>query len=187
MAAGYRRLVLGPLEGLIADGMAAGEIAPGDAGAVAGALGCLFALLGLLAFDGLPYTWLAMGSAPVALLIYVSTAGWFIKRCHHLLPAAGDGAVVGLGVGTVPGLDIAVLFSVELCMAVRQAFGEAIEQRREQRVPEPAVGIEHQGCFPGYPKSRIGLGNVAGPPVSRPELCRTLPVPEIGGRRSPRP
>jgi len=40
---------------------------------------------------------------------------------------------VGLGVGTVPGLDVAVLFSVELCLGVRRAFSEAVEERREQR------------------------------------------------------
>jgi uncharacterized tellurite resistance protein B-like protein len=65
---------------------------------------------------------------PLAAVYYAGT----ILRLRAAGIAAGLDTV-GLGVGTVPGLDIAVLFSVELCMAVRQAFGEAIEQRREQR------------------------------------------------------
>lgn len=79
------------------------------AGAFAGAIGGLVALLASLWFEDLAYTWLGMAVAPFALLIYVSTAGWFIKRCHHLLPAAGDGAVVGLGVGTVTGLVFMIM------------------------------------------------------------------------------
>jgi len=79
------------------------------AGAFAGLFGGLVAFLGFLLFDAQSYTWLAMAVAPIAVLTYVTTAGWFIKRCHHLLPAAGDGAVVGLGVGTVTGLVFLIM------------------------------------------------------------------------------
>jgi len=47
---------------------------------------------------------------------------------------------IGLGVGTVPGLDVAVLFSVELCMGVRKALGRSIEERREQRAMKNLQG-----------------------------------------------
>jgi hypothetical protein len=79
------------------------------AGAFAGVFGGLIALAGHALFDSATYTWLAMAIAPVALYVYVSSAGWFIKRCHHLLPAAGDGAVVGLGVGTITGLMFLIM------------------------------------------------------------------------------
>jgi hypothetical protein len=79
------------------------------AGAFAGVFGGVLALLGGQLFENASYTWLAMAIAPVAVFVYVNSAGWFIKRCHRLLPAAGDGAVVGLGVGTVTSLVFLIM------------------------------------------------------------------------------
>lgn len=117
------------------------------AGAFAGSLGGLLAVIGFLLFDGVSYTWLAMGVAPVALLIYVSTAGWFIKRCHHLLPAAGDGAVVGLGVGTITGL----VFLIMAATLDPQLLGTAELTRYVARVEEvwmATVAGCALACFP---------------------------------------
>lgn len=57
--------------------------------------------------DRLP--WLAMMLAPLAILIYVSSAAWFIRRCQNLVPAVIDGALVGLAIGAVTGLLFMVL------------------------------------------------------------------------------
>jgi hypothetical protein len=117
------------------------------AGAFAGLLGGIVALVGVLLVDGVSYSWLAMAVAPVALLIYVSTAGWFIKRCHHLLPAAGDGAVVGLGVGTVTGL----VFLILAATLDPQSLGTAELARYVGRVEEvwmATVAGCALACFP---------------------------------------
>jgi hypothetical protein len=79
------------------------------AGAFAGAIGGLVALLTHRLFGVTSYTGLAVLIAPIAVLVYVTSATWFIKRCHRLLPAAGNGAIVGLGVGTVTGLVFLII------------------------------------------------------------------------------
>ena len=79
------------------------------AGAFAGVFGGVLALLAGQLFENASYTWLAMAIAPVAVFVYVNSADWFITRCHRLLPAAGDGAVVGLGVGTVTSLVFLIM------------------------------------------------------------------------------
>lgn len=53
--------------------------------------------------------WLPMLLAPLAGVIYVSTAHWFVARLHQLLPPVGDGALVGGSVGAVTGLLFVVL------------------------------------------------------------------------------
>ena len=55
-------------------------------------------------FDGADHAVTAIVVAPIAILAYVKIAGWFISRCHHLLPAVVNGAFVGLAVGCVTGL-----------------------------------------------------------------------------------
>ena len=53
---------------------------------------------------GQEHLWAAMLVGPAATLIYVSTAGWFVQRCHRFIPPVLDGALVGLGVGSATGL-----------------------------------------------------------------------------------
>lgn len=69
--------------------------------------GILASVLGLLAgflFDGPLLPWAGIIVAPAATLIYVSSAYWFVDRCHRFLPPVLDGALVGLGVGSATGL-----------------------------------------------------------------------------------
>ncbi len=79
------------------------------AGIFAGSLGALVAILARFVDTELAYSSLAIVAAPVAILVYVSSAHWFIKRCNKLLPVAGDGAIVGLGVGTITGLVFLIM------------------------------------------------------------------------------
>ncbi|MDJ0738758.1 MAG: hypothetical protein QNJ91_03515 [Gammaproteobacteria bacterium] len=79
------------------------------AGAVAGVVAGMLVLIGSLLFDGVTRETLAMVAAPVGVLAYISLAGWFISRCHHLLPTFVDGTVVGLGVGSVTGLVFLIM------------------------------------------------------------------------------
>ena len=70
------------------------------AGVLASTLGMLLAM-----FVDVPVTtWAAMVVGPVGALIYVSSASWFVDRCHRFLPPVVDGALVGLGVGSTTGL-----------------------------------------------------------------------------------
>ena len=74
------------------------------AGLYAGVLAAFLTyLMALLMKEG-AYPWAAIIAAPVAILIYIASAHWFIKRCHHWIPPVGDGAIVGLGVGAATGL-----------------------------------------------------------------------------------
>jgi hypothetical protein len=75
------------------------------AGLLAGGVATGVALL----LDGLSHPWLAMVVAPIGTLIYVSVAHWFVRRCHHWLPAVANGAIVGCGVGAVTGLFFMVM------------------------------------------------------------------------------
>jgi hypothetical protein len=52
----------------------------------------------------LDYPWATLLLTPLVILIYVSIARWFVQRCCNILPPAGDGALVGLGIGCVTGL-----------------------------------------------------------------------------------
>jgi len=82
------------------------------AGLFAGAVSLFPALLVLAIYgksDQVIYPWLIMLVAPTAALLYVTTACWFVKHLHNLLPPIGDGAVVGLGVGTITGLLFVVI------------------------------------------------------------------------------
>jgi hypothetical protein len=80
-------------------------VAGAFAGVFAGALGVLLAAL----IDTVALHWQVWLAAPVAVLVYVSSARWFVRRCHSMLPAVGDGALVGLGVGTVTGLVFLIM------------------------------------------------------------------------------
>jgi len=82
------------------------------AGLFAGAVTLLPALLVLAVFGGsdqVVYPWLVMLLAPMAGSLYVTTACWFVRRLHHLLPPLGDGALVGLGIGAITGLLFVVI------------------------------------------------------------------------------
>ena len=74
------------------------------AGAVAGIVGGILAALLAWLVPGIAISVVAMLVAPVSVLAYIRLSGWFISRCQHLLPPFVDGAVVGLGVGSVTGL-----------------------------------------------------------------------------------
>ena len=55
------------------------------------------------------YPWLVTCLAPLAGALYMATVPWFLRRLNKLLPPAGDGAVVGLGVGILTGLLFVVI------------------------------------------------------------------------------
>lgn len=74
------------------------------AGAVSGILGGVLALGLAWLLPTVPVSVVAMLVAPVSVLAYVRLSGWFISRCQHFLPPFVDGAIVGLGVGSVTGL-----------------------------------------------------------------------------------
>lgn len=50
--------------------------------------------------------------APLAGVVYVMRAGWFVAHCHRLLPRVGDGILVGMGVGVVTGLLFLVMAGI---------------------------------------------------------------------------
>jgi hypothetical protein len=79
------------------------------AGALAGLVAGILALLLHLLVDAMPLSLVAMLVAPVAVLLYILFADWFISRCHHLLPACVDGILVGLGVGATTGLGFLIM------------------------------------------------------------------------------
>jgi len=79
------------------------------AGIVAGLLAGLLAIVLTHFLPSMGYPWLTMIVAPSATLIYVTVAQWFVRRCHHWLPAVANGAIVGLGVGAVTGLFFMVM------------------------------------------------------------------------------
>ncbi len=82
------------------------------AGLFAGCVTLLPSLLVLAVFGGsdrVVYPWLVMLLAPMAGSIYVTSACWFVRRLHKLLPPIGDGALVGLGVGAITGLLFVVI------------------------------------------------------------------------------
>ena len=74
------------------------------AGLLAGLMAAVLGLVPLLFVFGLERPWVAMLVGPAATLIYVTTAWWFVQRCHRFLPPVLDGALVGLGVGSATGL-----------------------------------------------------------------------------------
>lgn len=73
------------------------------AGAVAGLIGGAAALLIVWMVPGHIAHFPSAIVAPLAGLFYVSTARWFVTRCRSSLPPAGEGALVGAGVGVVTG------------------------------------------------------------------------------------
>jgi len=97
-------------------------------------------------FVEMPYPWVAMFIAPAATVIYVSSAYWFVDRCHGFLPPVGGGALVGLGVGSMTGLLFmimaATLDPASLGMAFHQSFVE-----RVQDVWANTVGSAAGVCF----------------------------------------
>ena len=84
------------------------------AGLVAGFPAALLALLlPLFGFDAsMTYPWLVALLGPLAAVVYVRRARWFIAHCHRLLPRVGDGILVGLGVGVVTGLLFLVMAGI---------------------------------------------------------------------------
>jgi hypothetical protein len=79
------------------------------AGVISGLLAGLLALGLIWLMPALEYPWLTMIVAPTGTLIYVTVAYWFVRRCHHWLPAIANGAIVGVGVGAVTGLFFMVM------------------------------------------------------------------------------
>lgn len=79
------------------------------AGLYAGVLASVLAYLLTLLLQEAAYPWAAIIAAPIAILIYIASAHWFIKRCHHWIPPAGDGAIVGCGVGAATGLMFTIM------------------------------------------------------------------------------
>lgn len=79
------------------------------AGIYAGTLVAVFNIVPALLIGELPYPWSAMLITPLVVLLYVSKAHWFVDRCCNILPAAGDGALVGLGVGGITGLLFVIM------------------------------------------------------------------------------
>ena len=59
-------------------------------------------ILGLL-FEELVYPKSAMAVAPIAILVYATATPGFVRRCQLIVPAAVDGAIVGLGIGGATG------------------------------------------------------------------------------------
>jgi len=74
------------------------------AGLFSGALAAALGYLPGLFFGAPAHLWAAMIGAPAAILIYVSSAHWFVDRCHRFLPAVVNGGLVGMGVGATTGL-----------------------------------------------------------------------------------
>ena len=79
------------------------------AGAVSGLLAGSIATVAHITVPTLALSVLTLIVAPVAVLVYVTVARWFVRRCHHWLPAVANGAIVGLGVGAVTGLLFMVM------------------------------------------------------------------------------
>jgi hypothetical protein len=79
------------------------------AGVVSGLLAGSIAVILIYAMPGLSIPWLTIVVAPTGTLIYVTMAHWFVRRCHHWLPAVANGAIVGFGVGAVTGLIFMVM------------------------------------------------------------------------------
>jgi hypothetical protein len=100
------------------------------AGLFAGVLAAGLAFI-LGPFVEMPYPWTTILIAPAATLIYVSSAHWFVDRCHGFLPPAVGGALVGLGVGGMTGfLFMIMAASIDpelLGMAFHQPFVERVQ------------------------------------------------------------
>ena len=74
------------------------------AGLFSGALAAVLGYLPGLFFDAPAHLWAAMIGAPAAILIYVTSARWFVDRCHRFLPPVVNGGLVGMGAGAATGL-----------------------------------------------------------------------------------
>ncbi len=110
------------------------------AGGAAGVLGGALVLV-LGAAIGQPTgAWTAMLVAPSTTLIYIAFAPWFVRRCRNLLPPILDGALVGLGVGSVTG----VLFLVMAASFAPEMFSDASLLEMVQQVEKtwrgPVIG-----------------------------------------------
>ena len=74
------------------------------AGLFSGVLAALLGYLPGLVFNAPAHLWAAMIGAPAAILMYVTSAHWFVDRCHRFLPPVVNGGLVGTGVGAATGL-----------------------------------------------------------------------------------
>jgi hypothetical protein len=111
------------------------------AGTLAGLVAGMLALLLRLLFDDLPLTLVAMLVAPVAVLLYIVFADWFISHCHHLLPAYVDGMVVGFGVGGMTGLVFLIMAG-----ALEPSLLDAEALRSFVARVEASWGLTAAGC-----------------------------------------
>lgn len=100
------------------------------AGVFAGVLAAGLAFV-LSLFVEMSYPLSAMFIAPAATVIYVSSAHWFVNRCHGFLPPPVGGALVGLGVGSTTGLLFMIMAATLdpelLGMAFHQSFVERVQ------------------------------------------------------------
>jgi len=74
------------------------------AGLFSGVLAALLGYLPGMVLNAPAHLWAAMIGAPAAILIYVTSAHWFVDRCHRFLPPVVNGGLVGTGVGAATGL-----------------------------------------------------------------------------------
>lgn len=76
-----------------------------------GAAGLVASLLAILASLIVPfsYFWFAAVLCPATGLLYVSWVRWFVERFGNLLPPAGDGGLVGAGMGVLVGVLFLVM------------------------------------------------------------------------------
>ena len=81
------------------------------AGALAGALASLIPLALMLLQGELSLPFAAFVLCPATGLIYAAIVRWFLKICSHYLPASVNGAIVGIGAGSVSSLIMWVIFS----------------------------------------------------------------------------
>jgi hypothetical protein len=102
--------------------------------------------LPILFVGEIPYPWLVMIVAPSAILLYVTSASWFVKRCYNLVPAVVDGALVGVAVGGTTGMLFMIMAGAVDPELVRIDFQEAFVSR-VHRVWAGAVAGSAGVCF----------------------------------------
>jgi len=116
------------------------------AGVFSGALAAALGYLPGLVFDAPAHLWAAVIGAPVSILIYVTSAHWFVDRCHRFLPPIVNGGLVGTGVGATTGL----LFMIMAGSLDPGLLGHAYHLGMVERVESiwlSTIGIAAVACF----------------------------------------
>jgi hypothetical protein len=129
-----------------------------DAKTLAGLFGgaCAAALLALLTWAAGPLPlWLTTAVlCPVTGLVYIRVAPWFIARFQHLLPPAGDGALVGAAVAGFVGLALWVVVG-ELHSQVLGPYA-GLARNLIDRLPEAAGGAILGASLAGFLSGLLG-------------------------------